>query len=110
MFQGLGIMKAPITRFACVLALLAVASCAFLTLRGPTGISAWQEKKRLIQTLEKRNGDLNKEIERAKVRIDRITNDPGEQERVTRERLNYVDKHDKVYVTPDPAPPQPAGH
>jgi cell division protein FtsB len=105
-------MKAHLSRFACVLALLAVVSCAFVTLRGPRGVSAWLEKKREIQTLEQRNIDLNKEIERALERIDRIAKDPSERQRIARERLNYVDKNDKVYVTPDPAPPQPepAGH
>jgi cell division protein FtsB len=102
-------MKALLTRFAYVIAILVVVSCAYATLRGPRGISAWLERKRQIQTLEKRNSDLNKDIERARERIDRITNDPAEQERAARDGLNYVDKHDKVYVTPDPAPPQPAG-
>jgi cell division protein FtsB len=102
-------MKAPLTRFAYVLALLAVASYAFMALRGPRGVSAWLEKEHRIQMLEKRNGDLSKDIERARERIDRLSNDPNEQERITRERLNYVEKHDKVYVTGDPAPQKPAG-
>jgi cell division protein FtsB len=97
-------MKAPLTRFAYVLVLLVVASYAFMTLRGPRGISAWLEKERQIQSLEKRNGDLNRENERVRDRIDRLTNDPEEQGRAARERLNYVEKRDKVYVTGDPAP------
>jgi peptidoglycan hydrolase CwlO-like protein len=102
-------MKAPLTRFACATALLAVASYAFITLSGPRGISAWMEKQRLIHSLEKRNSDLNKDIERARDRIDRITNDPEERERIVRQRLNVVEKRDKVYVTGDPTPKEPAG-
>jgi len=102
-------MKALLIRFAYVIAILVVVSCAYATLRGPRGVSAWLEKKREIQTLEKRNSDLNKDIERARERIDRIVKDPTERERVAGEGLNYVHKHDKVYVTPDTAPPQPAG-
>ena len=110
MFQGLSIMKAPLTRFACVTAILAVAGYALMNLSGPRGISAWMEKQRQIQSLEKRNSDLNKDIERARVRIDRIVNDPDERERIARERLNVVEKRDKVYVTGDPSPQKPAGH
>jgi cell division protein FtsB len=109
MIQGLGTMRAPLTRFAYVLVLLAVVSYAFTTLCGPRGISAWLEKERQIQSLEKRNSDLNRENERVRDRIDRLTNDPTTQGRAAQERLNYVDKNDKVYVTGDPAPaPAPA--
>jgi cell division protein FtsB len=108
MFQGLSTMKAPLSRFAYTLALLAVVSYACVTLCGPRGIRAWLDTESQIDTLEKRNGELNKDIERARDRINRLTNDPNEQGRVTRERLNYVEKRDKVYVTGDPAPPAPA--
>lgn len=108
MVQGLSTMKAPLSRFAYVLALLAVASYAFVTLRGPRGISVWLEKERQIQILEKRNGDLDRGNERVRDRIDRLTNNPDEQGRAAQERLNYVEKRDKVYVTGDPAPPAPA--
>ena len=104
MFQGLSTMKAPLSRFAYAIALLAVVSYAVMTLSGPRGISAWLEKERQIQSLEKHNGDLNRENERARDRIDRLTNNPDEQGRAARERLNYVEKGDKVYVTGDPAP------
>ena len=97
-------MKAPLSRFAYVIALLAVMSYAVMTLSGPRGISAWLEKERQIQSLKKHNGDLNRENERARDRIDRLTNNPDEQGRAARERLNYVEKRDKVYVTGDPAP------
>jgi cell division protein FtsB len=67
------------------------------------------EKQRLIHSLEKRNGDLNKDIGRTRDRIGRLANDPDERERVARERLNVVEKRDKVYVTGDPTPKKPAG-
>ena len=101
-------MKAPLTRLACATALLAVAGYALMTLSGPRGVSAWLERQRQIQSLEKRNGDLNKDIERARDRIDRLTNRPDERERIVRERLNVVEKRDKVYVTGDPTPQKPA--
>ena len=101
-------MKAPLTRFAYMLALLAVASYACVTLCGPRGIRAWLETERQIEKLEMRNAELNKDIEHARDRINRLTNDPNEQGRAARERLNYVEKHDKVYVTGDPAPKAPA--
>jgi cell division protein FtsB len=102
-------MKAPLTRFAYVVAALVVASYAFMTLRGPGGIAAYLDKEREIKSLEKRNGDLNKDIERAAERINRLKKDPEARERAARERLSVVDKRDKVYVTGDAAPPKPAG-
>lgn len=101
-------MKAPLSRFAYLLALLVVASYAFASLLGPNGVAAWRENVRQIKTLEKTNLDRHKENERARERIDRLATDPTEQGRAAQEKLNYVEKRDKVYVTGDPAPP--AGH
>lgn len=92
-------MKSPLVRFAYLLVFLAVAGYAFVTLRGPGGIPGLLEKQRQIQELEKRNGDLHREIERKREHIKRLENDPAEQELEIRDRLKLVSPSDKVYIT-----------
>ena len=96
-------MKAPLARFAYALAILMVASYAVVNLTGARGIPSLFEKKRQIQTLERRNQDLVKDIERTKERIRRMESDPAEQERVIKERLKLVGPGEKIYVLPDAA-------
>ena len=60
MFQAPGSMKAPLSRFKYALAAVVFAGYAILTLAGPKGPSAWREKERQIQVLEKRNAELQR--------------------------------------------------
>ena len=60
------------------------------------------EKQRVIHEMEKRNSDAAKEIERMRERLDRLSNDPAEQELEIRQRLKLVHPGEKVYVTGDP--------
>ncbi len=94
-------MKAPLVRTAYVVAIAVVAGFAFISLAGPRGIPSLLEKNRQIQTLEKRNEELGKDIERARDRIRRMESDPDEQERVIKERLKLVGPGEKVYVLPE---------
>jgi cell division protein FtsB len=96
-------MKAPLSRIVYVLAIVVVASFAVFSLAGPRGIPSLAEKKRQIQTLERRNEELVKDVERTKDRIRRMESDPDEQERVIKERLKLVGPGEKVYVLPDAA-------
>jgi cell division protein FtsB len=102
MFQAFVPMKVPLARFAYLIAFLVVAMYAFVTLRGPHGIHALMEKQRMIQEMEKQNSDAAKEIERMRDHLQRLSNDPGEQELEIRERLKLVHPGEKVYVTGDP--------
>jgi cell division protein FtsB len=95
-------MKAPVVRFAYLLAFLGVAAYAFVTLRGPRGISALTDKQRQIQAMEKRNAETAKEIERMREHIQRLTDNPAQQELEIRERLKLVHPGEKVYITGEP--------
>jgi cell division protein FtsB len=101
-------MRSPFVRVAYVLAFLAVAGYALVTLRGPRGIAALVDKQRSIQQLERQNLLLHQEIERRRGRINRLIGNPTEQELEIRERLKLVQPHDKVYIIgqPDQQPPQ----
>jgi cell division protein FtsB len=91
-------MKAPLTRIAYAIAVLAVASYALVALRGPRGFAALLQKERQIKLMEQRNADLGKDVERARQRIQRLKADPAEQERVIKERLKLVHPGEKIYI------------
>jgi cell division protein FtsB len=96
-------MKASLSRFAYAIAILLVVSYAFITLRGPKGLNALEEKRTQIHLLEKRNAALAQEIERKREHIRRLNDDPAEQELEIRERLKRVRPNEKVYIIGNPA-------
>ncbi|MBZ5578907.1 MAG: septum formation initiator family protein [Acidobacteriia bacterium] len=91
-------MKLSPARFAYIFAFLVVAGYAFFTLRGPTGVPALLEKRRQIDVMEKRNEALTQEIQREREHIQRLSNNPEEQELEIRQRLKLVHPGDKVYI------------
>ena len=93
-------MKAPLTRLLYVMIFLVTVSYAFIAF--PKGIHAWQDKQRQVQEMEKRNADLAKEVERQKERINRLNNNPAEQELEIRKRLKLVRPDEKLFITSDP--------
>src|SRR4051812_35724384 len=99
-------MKSPLARFAYFVAFLAVASYAFVTLRGPKGIHAYFDKQQQIEQLEQRNEKLAREIERKKEHIQRLTDNPAEQELEIRDRLKLVKPGEKVFITGEPVSPK----
>ena len=58
------------------------------------------QKKKEIQELEQRNAELDREIEQQKQRIQRLRDDPTEQELEIRERQKLVRPGEKVYIYP----------
>ena len=95
-------MKAPLSRLAYVMAFLMVASYAFFTLRGPRGIPGLLERQRQIQEMEKRNTALAREIEQKREHINRLTDNPAEQEMEIRQRLKLVHPGEKIYIVGEP--------
>ena len=95
-------MKAPLTRLVYVMAFFVVISYAFFTLRGPKGIPGLLGRQRQIQALEKRNTALAREIEQKREHIDRLTDNPAEQEKEIRQRLKLVHPGEKVYIVGEP--------
>lgn len=95
-------MKVSVARYAFLMVFLAVASFAFVTLRGPKGVQALFDKQARIHEMEKRNADLDKEIERMREHIKRLGDNPAEQELEIRERLKLVHPNEKVFITGPP--------
>ncbi|MGO9255673.1 MAG: FtsB family cell division protein [Bryobacteraceae bacterium] len=99
-------MKASLIRFCYVLAVLAVASYAFVTLRGPRGAQALFEKEAAILEMEKVNTKLTREIEQMRDHIRRLSEDPEVQEQIIREQLKLVHPDERVFITGPPAGPR----
>jgi len=95
-------MKAPLVRMAYFAAFLAAASYAFFTLRGPHGIPGLLAKQREIQTMEDRNAQLARDVERMRDHIKRLESNPSEQELEIRQRLKLLKPGEKVYITGKP--------
>jgi cell division protein FtsB len=93
-------MKFSLARLGYLIAFLAVVSYAFFTLRGPKGIPALLLKQRQIEEMERRNTSLAQENERMREHIQRLSDNPAEQELEIRQRLKLVHPGEKVYVVP----------
>jgi cell division protein FtsB len=96
-------MKARFSRYAYAVALVLIATYAYLTLHGPNGLGALSQKRTQIRQFEKRNASLAQEIERKREHIRRLAENPAEQELEIRERLKLVHPNEKVYITGEPA-------
>lgn len=95
-------MRSRGAKFGYVMAVLVAASYAFVTLRGPHGIPALVEKQKQVRTIEKENGDLAREIEFRRQRIQRLRQDESEQELEIRQRLKLVRPGEKVFILQEP--------
>ena len=92
-------MKA-LTRFTYIMLFLMTVTYAFFSF--PRGMHAWQDKQRQVQEMEKRNAALAKDVERQKERINRLNNNPAEQELEIRKRLKLLHPDEKLYIMGDP--------
>ena len=74
---------------------------AFVALRGPNGIPALIEKRRQVREYETGNAQLHREIEQKEGRIQRLQNDPREQEIEIRQRLKLASPGEKIFIIDD---------
>lgn len=71
---------------------------AFVVLRGPNGISGLHAKQEMIQEYEKSNLKLQRDIEAKQARIERLKENPAEQEFEIRQRLKLAKPGEKIYI------------
>jgi cell division protein FtsB len=92
--------KSPLSfaRLGYIAAFLIVFVYAFVALRGPRGIPGLLAKRQQIQAMETRNALLAEENERMREHIERLANNPAEQELEIRQRLKLVHPGEKVYL------------
>jgi hypothetical protein len=94
-------MKFSIVRTAYALIVLCGILYAFVELRSPNGIPGLLEKRRQVHEYEVGNEQMHREIEQKQERIQRLQNDPNEQEIEIRQRLKFAGPRDKIYIIDD---------
>jgi cell division protein FtsB len=94
-------MKISIVRTAYAVIVLCGVIYAFVALRGPNGIPGLLEKRRQVHEYEMSNEQLHREIEQKQERIQRLQNDPQEQEIEIRQRLKFAGPGEKIYIIDD---------
>lgn len=94
-------MKISIVKTGYALIVLCGIVYAFMELRGPNGIPGLLDKRRQVQEFEIGNEQLHREIEQKQERIQRLRNDPQEQEIEIRQRLKFAGPGEKIYIIDD---------
>jgi cell division protein FtsB len=94
-------MKVSAVRVAYTVIVFAGIVYAFVELRGPNGIQGMLEKRRQVHELEVSNEQLHRDIEQKQERIQRLQNDPREQEIEIRQRLKLAGPGEKIFIIDD---------
>jgi cell division protein FtsB len=84
--------------------LAALIAYATIMLRGPQGLEALGGKRELVRQLETQNEDLRHEIELKSKRIEKLKNDPNQQEIEIRKRLDMQKPDETIFKSTTPTP------
>ena len=87
------------------IAVLIVIGFGIYTLRGSQGIPSLMKKQEEIKELETQNGELAKEIELKRAKIQRLRDSPEEQELEIRRQMKLVKPGEKVFILQDDKKP-----
>lgn len=93
-----------IRRFGIIAAFILVGVYAVVVLRGPQGVNALMEKRREIRELQEQNATLARENLRKKDRIQRLKDNPSEQEMEIRKQLKLLKPGETSFILPEPPP------
>ncbi len=85
-------------------AVVGIASYGVVQYRGFHGVAGVGDRKREIQELAESNSKLREEVGHLQHRIDRLTNNPVEQELEIRKRLKFVKPGEQVFILQDGSP------
>lgn len=91
-------MKISAIRTAYALIVFSGLVYAFITLRGENGIPGLLAKRQQVQEFEATNQKLIRDIELEKTRIQRLQENPTEQEYEIRQRLKLARPGEKIYI------------
>jgi cell division protein FtsB len=94
-------MKDTLIKLGYAAVLISGASYAYMQLRGPNGVSALMEKRQEIHELEKQNEQLQRDVAAKKTRVERLKNNPEEQEMEIRKELKLLKPGEKSYIMQD---------
>ncbi len=97
-------MNISLWKISYAIVLLTGVTYGFFEMRGPNGPSRLMGKRQEIKALEQQNEALHKEIEAKKNRIDRLRDNPEEQELEIRKRLKLVKPGEQSYILQEQPP------
>ena len=94
-------MRNPALKTAYAIVVLSGVAYAFVVLEGPNGIPALLAKRRQVAEYEQQNQQILRENAQKEQRIDRLENNPIEQEMEIRQRLKLAKHGEKIYIMDD---------
>jgi cell division protein FtsB len=94
-------MRNPALKTAYAIVVLAGVAYAFVVLEGPNGIPALLAKRRQVAEFEQRNQEILRENMQKEQRIERLENNPIEQEMEIRQRLKLAKPGERIYIFDD---------
>ena len=94
-------MRNPALKTAYAVLVLSGVAYAFVALEGPNGIPALLAKRRQVALYEQQNQQILRENAQKEQRIERLENNPIEQEMEIRQRLKLAKPGEKIYIYDD---------
>jgi cell division protein FtsB len=99
-------MNPVVKRLIYLAALVSMAVYGYIALTGPQGIPALRAKWNEIHQLEEQNANLQRENQVRKERLERLKNNPAEQDLEIRRRLKVQKPGETSFILPET--PKPA--
>ncbi len=78
-----------------------LAGYGWIALRGPQGIEALLEKRRMIRQLQEQNAEMARENERRRDHIRRLKDSQSEQDMEIRKQLKMLRPGETTFILPD---------
>jgi cell division protein FtsB len=94
-------MKSTLRTLTMLAAIALIGTYGVMALRGPQGVPALILQQKEIRHLQEENSNLQHEIERKRLRIDRLKNNPSEQELEIRRQLKLVKPGETTIIIPE---------
>ena len=91
-------MKISFVKATYAAVVLSGVAYAFIVLQGPNGIPGLLAKRREVKELEQITQKMHREIEEKQQRIQRLEQNPAEQEFEIRQRLKLAKPGEKIYI------------
>ena len=99
-------MSTVVKRLIYSVALISMAVYGYLALTGPQGIPALRSKWNEIHQLEEQNANLQRDNQVRRERLERLKNNPAEQDLEIRRRLRVQKPGETSFILPET--PKPA--
>ena len=91
-------MRNPALKAAYAIVVLSGVAYAFIELEGPNGIPALLARRHQVAEYEQQNQQILRENAQKEQRIERLENNPIEQEMEIRQRLKLAKPGEKIYI------------